>query len=114
MTTAPHNALDLLNTIDAAKWAATFVETFPEANYGTMIGWFANAIETGRSHPRARTEAGPREDYTIGDETDVATVVFTALGAASMAWQYPYDGGVFESDYCKSIGDALVAFINER
>ena len=35
---------------DARKWAAAFVQIFPDAEVdeGTMIGWFANAIEAGR------------------------------------------------------------------
>jgi len=28
---------------DAAKWAAAFKETFPDADEGLMLGWFANA-----------------------------------------------------------------------
>lgn len=31
---------------DAAKWAKAFCQKFPNNDEGTMIGWFANAIET--------------------------------------------------------------------
>lgn len=30
---------------DAAKWATFYCQTFPAADWGTMVGWFANAIE---------------------------------------------------------------------
>lgn len=40
---------DLHDTTDAQKWAKAFCERNPDADEGTMIGWFANAIETGRS-----------------------------------------------------------------
>jgi len=50
----------LLETTDAAVWATKFVEIFrgeivggetegARLDVGTMIGWFANAIETGRN-----------------------------------------------------------------
>jgi hypothetical protein len=39
----------LLSTTDAAVWARHFVELFPDADEELMLGWFANAIETGRS-----------------------------------------------------------------
>ena len=34
---------------DAEKWAASFCEKFPEVDQGLMLGWFANAIEAGRT-----------------------------------------------------------------
>jgi hypothetical protein len=40
----------LYSTTDAAVWAREFVSLFPDADEGLMIGWFANAIETGRRH----------------------------------------------------------------
>ena len=45
----------LLSTTDAQVWAEEFMATFAgrivgeAVTEGTMIGWFANAIETGRS-----------------------------------------------------------------
>ena len=58
---------ELLNTTDAMVWAAEFCRTFngyivaPEKRLtpdprlvideGTMVTWFANAIETGRANP---------------------------------------------------------------
>lgn len=47
---------ELLATTDASVWAARFVEIFHGSavgtialDEGTMIAWFANAIEVGRS-----------------------------------------------------------------
>lgn len=44
---------DLYRTTDAAVWTDAFIERFgdgPCPDWGTMVGWFANAIETGRAH----------------------------------------------------------------
>lgn len=42
----------LLETTDGQKWAQEFMRLFgdrrDEIDEGLMIGWFANAIETGR------------------------------------------------------------------
>lgn len=49
-------ARKLHGTTDAMVWAETFVDLFrneiiggPTADVGLIVGWFANAIETGRS-----------------------------------------------------------------
>jgi hypothetical protein len=49
------NPFDLFETTNAAKWATDFVERFAgrtvqegDVDFGVMVGWFANAIETGR------------------------------------------------------------------
>lgn len=38
---------DMLEAVgdDAHKWAQAFCQQFPAIDAGTMIGWFANAIE---------------------------------------------------------------------
>lgn len=46
---APNLDLKLCNTTDARVWAKEFCHLNPALDEGTMIGWFANAIETGRS-----------------------------------------------------------------
>jgi hypothetical protein len=42
----------LLETTDAMEWAEMFIELFGDRrnaiNRDLMVGWFANAIETGR------------------------------------------------------------------
>jgi hypothetical protein len=50
--------VDLLSTTDAMVWAEEFVrilrehpETANPHDVGFMLGWFANAIETGRVNP---------------------------------------------------------------
>lgn len=47
---------------DAQLWAREFVALSPPTDEGTMIGWFANAIETGRSAGYARG----RDDQAAG------------------------------------------------
>ncbi len=61
--TGPPDTLYLLNTTDARVWAQEFVKILeanhqenawmqgcgPEFDEAFMIGWFANAIETGRA-----------------------------------------------------------------
>lgn len=42
--------IDLHGTTDAEVWASEFCRLHPEIDKGLMIGWFANAIETGRTH----------------------------------------------------------------
>ncbi len=39
---------------DAAVWAAEYEERFPDKTpeRGTLIGWFANAIEAGADRPK--------------------------------------------------------------
>lgn len=56
--------------------------------------------------------------FQWGTETDdeaptIESAVFQALGAASMAWDET-PAGVFDSDWAKEIGDALIAFIAEK
>ena len=51
----------LHSTTDAMTWAREFVRLFPEGtgDVGTMVGWFANAIEVGRAAGEsAETPAG--------------------------------------------------------
>lgn len=58
--------------IDAAKWAAEFMQVQQDArsgrlDEGAMIGWFANALEAGRS--AGRKEACSHKDgfFPVGD-----------------------------------------------
>jgi hypothetical protein len=63
----------LLGTTDAEIWAAEFVRIFNGASIGaglvdegTMLTWFANAIETGRD--AGRKETCPHEDtFAVAD-----------------------------------------------
>tara|TARA_Y100000296_G_scaffold49760_1_gene57017 strand:- start:2949 stop:3125 length:177 start_codon:yes stop_codon:yes gene_type:complete len=45
------NDADLLSAMgtDAQTWAQEFCARFPGNDEGTMLGWFANAIEAGRN-----------------------------------------------------------------
>jgi hypothetical protein len=60
------DTLDRLGT-DAQLWAREFVALAPPTDVGTMIGWFANAIETGRSAGYSRGyHAGYSRGYHDG------------------------------------------------
>jgi len=79
---APKQAHGLLATTDAAIWAEEFCRIFagkivsldpmnPDphgpVDFSLMVGWFANAIETGRA--AGRQELCPHEDtYAISDD----------------------------------------------
>lgn len=52
----------LLATTDASVWASEFCAmaaagTIDPTDFGLMVGWFANAIETGRAAGAARGTA---------------------------------------------------------
>ncbi len=51
-------------------------------------------------------------DWT--QETPLDEVVFQALGAASMCWEFPEKAGVFNSDRAKEIGDEVMAYFKEK
>lgn len=50
----------LYATTDAAVWAEEFKKVCPEVDEGLMLGWFANAIETGRNFGERGMARGPR------------------------------------------------------
>lgn len=53
MNITTDNTAELLHsTTDAQVWAKEFVRIFPEfaKHEGLMHSWFANAIETGKTH----------------------------------------------------------------
>jgi hypothetical protein len=61
----------LLSTTDASVWAEEFMAEFgdrkQDIDEGLMIGWFANAIETGRS--QGRKETCPHREFSVlGDD----------------------------------------------
>ena len=78
--------LDLLNTTDATVWARHFVELFPAANEELMLGWFANAIETGRSagHVTCQDRADKLEKITELHRQPAAVV---GLGRAMVIFE---------------------------
>lgn len=47
-------------------------------------------------------------------EDALSTVVFQALGAASVCWETTENAGVFDDHQAKSIGDSLVDYLNHR
>lgn len=53
---SPESPLNL-SAVNAMVWATRFSELYPEPGVETMLGWFANSIEKGRSAGRAEAEA---------------------------------------------------------
>jgi len=58
---------------DASKWAAAFMEHFPDCGVDedTMLGWFANAIEVSHDHRIDRQKGMPAQDPDPVAATDV-------------------------------------------
>lgn len=59
------------------------------------------------NQPQHAEDVAP-EGFEFDRVETVADAVFQALGAASMCWEHPYNGGVFDSTRAKAIGDALI------
>lgn len=53
------------------------------------------------------------EDFGKPEELNLATVLFQAMGYASVCWSETPQG-IFESDAAKEAGDLVLAWINER
>lgn len=73
-------ARDLHSTTDAHEWAAEFVSTHPDGivDIGTLIVWFANAIEVGRMAGAARVDEGA----TVIEFAPLADSDFEGIGMA--------------------------------
>lgn len=52
MSTTSNPLHEVLWTTDAAVWADEFCKMNPSADWGTMVSWFANAIENTKSITR--------------------------------------------------------------
>lgn len=57
----------LLNSTSALDWTEEFMKVMPDADPGTMLAWFANAIETAKAHEQQR---GALEDYLTAGHSD--------------------------------------------
>lgn len=96
---------------DAAVWAEVFTKLFDMRHVGdargwtkdevfsTMLGWFANAIETGRSAGRALSDEQQHEISRIVGET---------CGTVSMCWVPPPETQVFDAGPAGAYVDAGV------
>jgi len=63
------------------------------------------------------TELKPTHHENLWKPNEAETLesnIFQALGAASMCWQYPGGGGIFDSTRAKAIGELLTAYINRH
>jgi hypothetical protein len=94
---------------DARKWTDEFIAVMGrgvangllDANWGTIVSWFANAIEAGRSAGSPVTLCPHRP------APEAAGLVFEALGRASVCWSERPEG-VFDTTLCATIGRELL------
>lgn len=47
-------------------------------------------------------------------DDELGEAVFTALGEASMCWEHPDRGGVFQTERIRRVGDELIAKITGK
>lgn len=73
---------NLLNTTDASRWAAAFLQRFSGVyplDEGTMLAWFASAIETGRTAGQSQYRAELERVYAvlqnIANDTEEPSVI---------------------------------------
>lgn len=94
---------DLTGTRDATVWAKEFLKTVIEngimIDEEYMVGWFANAIETGYDLGRAPREGGQnarREPFRWSVDPDGhnawQNVLGEAMGYVSMCWDVTPEG----------------------
>lgn len=56
------NERRLRSTTNASVWVEEFSKVYPDCDTGTMLGWFANAIEHGRDAGYAAALGNPTCD----------------------------------------------------
>jgi len=96
---------------DAREWAREFMNMHhsrgglnSEVDEELMVGWFASAIETGRTAGQA---TAPRLPRWVTDR-QAADLVYEAIGAASMCWEHVDGAGAYNSAHAVRIGDGLL------
>ena len=119
----------LLGTTDAMVWATRFVETFGGEtvnvegsqydggiDLGTMVVWFANAIEVGRNAGAGQQEPERQHEpiLTGPPVEDLESAIARAVGASSVCWTAMDGTGVFWSERAVAIVAELLAWIEER
>lgn len=87
---------DLVGETDAQVWAKQWIKTITEhpgipTDEGTMIAWFANAIESGR-------EAGRRAEQKRDMVEKLREIIFQAAGAATRPLLEDHPGYIFPSE----------------
>jgi hypothetical protein len=123
---AAENDTDLHGDPHAMHWAERFCSRFllirrpPGAedldgdDVGTMLTWFAGAIETGRTAGRTPQPMSERVLESLPAPlhlADLRTMVYTALGAASTCWESLDGTGEFDSARVQHIGDELTGLV---
>ena len=73
----------LYATTDARVWAEEFAKVCPDVDQGLMIGWFANAIETGRAHAKVGL---PDDAADIGNYIDNVAELELLRGTLAGPW----------------------------
>jgi hypothetical protein len=105
-----------LQTTDAKLWADEFCKRNSAADHGTMIGWFANAIEAAQNAARREAEHVKEKEETIKKSVDARkslpdgfywlesskasedaglVKLYTSLGGVRGVGFGVWDGGVF-------------------
>lgn len=70
---------------DAVKWAEYFCELHPQNDEGTMIGWFANAIELSHDY---RTKSAPSPSSEL---VEAAREALCKAGPSAYLYQANWD-----------------------
>lgn len=86
---------------DATRWVEEFTKLHG-GDEGLMLGWFANAIEAGRT-------AGMGDQRKSDEDERLRSLIFQSLGEASVCWESMSGTGVFDSDRARNIGERLCA-----
>lgn len=120
---------DLLNTTDAAVWAATFAKILREKGYknddweGWLVGWFANAMGAmemalyaqGRLvDSRIPIPDGWDPDVVLADAKDLLDLLVALAGGASMCWEYMEFVGRFKEEQAIALVNAVMERLNQR
>lgn len=118
---------DLLNTNDAAVWAATFAKILREKGYenddweGWLVGWFANAMfaqeaalrQRGRIYdPEIDIPEEVREDL-FDNAGDVTSLIYQLVGAGSVCWEHMEFTGIFQDQRAVQVAEMALKRLHE-
>lgn len=123
----------LHDSTNAGQWAEEFILKLDKMEHGmdehTVLSWFASAIEAGKKAGYAQAKKEENPDWpvkpelaeegpffgpcsaTITDE-QMESIIFQAIGAASMCWMpRPYTQ-TFDSTKARAVGDEVVSLLH--
>lgn len=99
------------------RWPFAAVWTPPPVTIADVQRTFArDEVADDLEEGAERTGNGERWEFTPDSDgaLSLSSAVFQALGGASTCWEAIEHAGVFDSTRAKEIGDALLAYIEER